>query len=303
MSKKRGKRKHTALNQSASLNNASFAYYYYRLMDLAISQFEWQNLPNSVNERFLEVTLFLEGHAVYFNDEALGDLALKCALDGKPDVYNIPTRRIAYANNGYQRRLNQDDSVIIYNNQTHENTEPMIWHFATRLWDLDRTIDINAKAQKTPVLLQGTEQQQFSLTQIYEQYDGNKPVIYGDNNMMPEPIKVIKTDAPFIADKVQELRNQIWNEAISFLGISNVAYQKKERMITDEVMRQMGGTIASRNSRLEARRQAAEEINRMFIIPRGLPEIEVHFRENSENSLNEPWGDYEDQGAGLNEQV
>lgn len=293
MSKKRGTRKHTAINSSANLNNASFAYYYYRLMDLAISQFEWKNLPESVDERFLELTLFLEGHAVYFNDEVLGDLALKCALNGKPNVYNIPTRRRAYAANGYQRTLDDTNSVLIYNNQMHQNTEPMIWHFAERLWDLDRTIDINARAQKTPILLQGSEQQQLSLRQIYEQYDGNKPVIYGDNNLMPEPIKVLSTNAPFVGDKVQELRNQIWNEAISFLGISNVAYQKKERMVTDEVMRQMGGTIASRNSRLEARRIGAKAINEMFILPQGLPEIEVHFRENSENGLDVPWGDYE----------
>ena len=303
MSKKRGTRRHTALNKSASLNNASFAYYYYRLMDLAISQFEWKNLPESVNERFLELTLFKEGHAVYFNDEELGDLALKCALDGKPNVYDIPTGRTAEASNGYHRRLKEDDSVLIFNNQTHINTEPMVWHFATRLWDLDRTIDINAKAQKTPILLQGTEQQQLSLQQLYEQYDGNKPVVYGDNNMMPEPIKVLSTNAPFVADRVQELRNQIWNEAISSLGISNVAYQKKERMVTDEVLRQMGGTIASRNSRLESRRQAANEINRMFIIPRGLPEIEVHFRENSENGQDVPWGDYGSEEGGIDEQI
>ena len=293
MGRRNGRRKHTALNQSANLNNASFSYYYYRLMDLAISQFEWSNLPDSVDERFLEKTLFLYGNAVYFNDEVIGDLALQCTLSGEFDVYGIPKRRRAYAINGYQRQLNHKNSVLIYNNQLHINTEPVIWHFATRLWDLDRTIDINAKAQKTPILLKGSEQQQISLQNIYEQYDGNKPVIYGDNNMTMEPIQVLKTDAPFVADKVQELRNQIWNEAISFLGISNVAYQKKERMVSDEVMRQMGGTIASRNSRLEARRQAAEKINKMFG-----RDIEVNFRENSENSELEPWGDYNEPEEG-----
>jgi len=296
MSRKNGRRKHTKLNQSATLNNASFSYYYYRLMDLAISQFEWSNLPETVDERFLEKTLFLYGNAVYFTDEVMGDLALQCTLSGGFDVYGIPVRRRAYAINGYQKQLDKDDSVIIYNNQLHINTEPVVWHFASRLWDIDRTIDINAKAQKTPILLKGSEQQQLSLTNLYEQYDGNKPVIYGDSNLTIEPIQVLKTDAPFIADRLQMLRNEIWNEALSFLGIANITYQKKERMITDEVNRQMGGTVASRNSRLEARRQAAEKINEMFILPKGLPEIEVNFRENSENSEMEPWGDYPEEG-------
>lgn len=290
MGKRNGKRRHTALNESASLNNASFAYYYYRLTDIAIAQFEWKKLPKSVNERFLELTLFRDGHAVYFNDEVLGNLALKCSLNGRLDVYNIQKGRRAIANNGYQRQLNEKNSVLIFDNQMHFATEPVIWHFAERLWDLDRTIDINARAQKTPILVRGTEQQMLTLENVYMQYDGNKPVVYGDSNLSPEPLQVLQTNAPFVADKIQELRNQIWNEAISFLGVSNVAYQKKERMVTDEVMRQMGGTIASRNSRLEARRAAAKEINAMFGT-----DIEVEFRENSENGIKEPWGDYEEE--------
>lgn len=296
MGRRNGRRKHTLLNQSANLNNASFSYYYYRLMDLAISMFEWSNLPDSVDERFLELTLFRDGQAVYFNDVVMGNLALPCTLSGGFDVYGIPVRRRAYAVNGYNRQLDRSNSVIIYNNQLHINTEPTIWHFATRLWDLDRTIDVNAKAQKTPVLIKGSEQQQLTLQNLYEQYTGNQPVIYGDNSLIAEGLQVLKTDSPFVADKLQELRNQIWNEAISFLGISNVMYQKKERMVTDEVMRQMGGTIASRNSRLEARRQAAEKINLMFGT-----DIEVNFRENSENDISVPWGDYPDDGGELNE--
>ena len=78
-----------------------------------------------------------------------------------------------------------------------------------------------------------------------------------------------------IADKLTELKSQVWNEALTYLGISNVNIQKKERLITDEVARTQGGTIASRYSRLESRRQAAEKINDMF----GL-DITVDFRED-----------------------
>ena len=51
---------------------------------------------------------------------------------------------------------------------------------------------------------------------------------------------------------------------MTYLGISNINVVKKERMITDEVTRNQGGTVASRYSRLESRRQACKQINEMF---------------------------------------
>ena len=62
---------------------------------------------------------------------------------------------------------------------------------------------------------------------------------------------------------------------LTYMGISNISYQKRERLISDEVTRSQGGTIAIRYSKLNARRQACDEINRMF----GL-NISCDFRED-----------------------
>ena len=88
-------------------------------------------------------------------------------------------------------------------------------------------------------------------------------------------LRAISTNAPYVADKLYQLKTQIWNEALTYLGISNLNIQKKERMITDEVQRNQGGTIASRYSRLEARREAVDKINRMFGT-----DISVDYRED-----------------------
>lgn len=168
-----------------------------------------------------------------------------------------------------------DNSVIIYNNMIRTNSVLACKLYAERLWDLDRNIDINAKAQKTPVLIQCDESQRLTMQNLYMQYDGNQPFIFGDKNLDINSLKVLKTDAPYVADKLYQLKTEIWNEALTYLGISNVNYQKKERMITDEVLRNQGGTIASRYSRLEARREAVDKINQMF----GL-NIEVDYRED-----------------------
>lgn len=255
--------------ESAKLNSATYQQYYNRLTELSTVMFEWKNMPDTVDLRFLELTLFAKGQAVFFKDEELGFLALPVATNGKWNVYNIPTGRRAYASNGYNRPLDENNSVIIFNNYTHTDSKLDVEMFSRRLYNMDRAIDININAQKTPVLVQCTEQQRLTMLNLYKQYEGNEPFIFGDNNLDLKGFQVMKTDAPFVADKIRQEKTQTWNEALTYLGISNTNVTKKERLISDEVIRSQGGTIASRYSRLEMRRQACEAINKMF------PELDV----------------------------
>lgn len=272
-----GKRSGNGLfEESALLNNVTYMQYFNRLTELAISMFEWQNLPPSVDPRYIELHLFQNGSMVYFNDDVIGNLCLDCLPNGNFDVYGNPVLRRAYSSyNNYQRNLNEDNSVIIWNNYLRTNSITDIKMYSRRLSLLDRIIDVNANAQKTPVLVQGTEKQRLTLINLYKEYDGNAPFIFGDKNLDLNALKSLNTGAPYVADKIYQLKTQIWNEALTYLGISNINIQKKERLITDEVTRNQGGTIASRYSRLQARRDAVVKINAMFGT-----NISVDYREN-----------------------
>ena len=267
--------KRTKTEQAILKNGSNYMFYFNRLKELALSMFEWKNLPDTCDERFLELALFENGQAVFFEDEVMGYLALRTTISGPFSVYNVPTKRRAYAVNGYHKNLTNEDSVLIYNNYLRLNTVDIVRLYAQRLWDLDQIIDVNARAQKTPVLLHCSENERVTLLNAYEQFDGNEPVIYADKNLDLKNFTVFKTDAPYIADKIYQLKTQIWNEALTYFGISNLNIQKKERLVADEVVRNQGGTIASRYSRLNARRMAAEQINNMF----GL-DIEVNYRQD-----------------------
>lgn len=269
-------------NEAARMNNKTFDMYYNRLTELALNMFEWVNLPESVDERFLELSLFSHGMAVYFNDEVMGNLALNCKIGGDLDVYRIPIRRTAYATNGYQKRLTNQDSVIIFNNYTHTNSLLDIEMYATRLYEIERAIDVNVRGQKTPNIVRATESQRLTMLNLYMQYDGNEPFIFGDNNLDMDAIKVLKTDVPFIADKLNLLKRQIWGEALTYLGIANNSSDKKERLITKEVNSNLGGVEAQRFCKLNARRQAVKKINKMFGT-----NIEVKFREEPVHELPE----------------
>lgn len=281
----------TFFDESLDLNKLTYMQYIRRLTELSTSMFEWKNVPESVDTRYLEMQLFYNGSAIYFNDDVMGDLCLSCAVNGGFDVYGNPKERRAYSRyNNYYRILNEKNSVIIWNNYIRTNSVLDVKMFARRLYNLDRIIDINANAQKTPVLVQASEKQRLVLLNVYKEFDGNAPVIFGDKNLDINGLKVFSTNAPYNCDKLYQLKTQIWNEALTYLGISNVNIQKKERLITDEVTRNQGGTVASRYSRLEARRLAVEKINDMFGT-----NIEVNYREDFQqiDSDNEP----EDPGA------
>lgn len=278
-----GRRKHDIFDESMVLNNLTYRQYLNRLTELAISMFEWKNLPDTVDARYIELHLFNTGCMVYFKDDVIGDLCLDCIANGRLDVYGNPLLRRAYSGyNNYQKLLKYNNSVIIWNNYLHSNSILDVEMFARRLYNIDRIIDTNANAQKTPVLIVGNEKQKLTLLNLYKEYDGNAPFIFGDNNLDINALKALSTNAPYVCDKLYQLKTQIWNEALTYLGISNINIQKKERLITDEVTRNQGGTIASRYSRLESRRQAVEKINNMFGT-----NIEVNYREDFQQVSND----------------
>lgn len=264
--------------ESAVRNNDAYLYYYNRLKDLAISRFKWNDIPDTMDARFLELALYEQGFAVGFEDEVMGILGLQVIIGGQLTVYNEPIQRTAYANNGYQKTLSPKDSVICWNNRLRQPSHQVINYYAYKLYELDRTIDVNIRAQRTPVLVKATENQRLSMKNLYAQYDGFEPFIFGTDNLDINNIQAIKTDAPFVADKIQTQKEKIFNECLTYLGIANVSVSKKERLISDEVERGMGGTYASRNSALSMRQDFCDKMNNMF----GL-NMSVEFNEEIED--------------------
>lgn len=284
------KREKTLFGESATVNNLTYMQYLNRLTELSVSMFEWKNLPPTVDERYLELHLFETGSMVYFDDDVIGNLCLDCLPSGRLDVYGNPVLRRAYSGyNNYQKLLKESNSVIIWNNYLHTNSVLEVKMFARRLYNLDRIIDVNANAQKTPVLIQGTEQQRLTLKNLYKEFDGNSPFIFGDKNLDLNSLKCLQTGAPYVCDKLYNLKQMYWNEALTYLGINNNGAQKRERMLAIESSQAQGGTISSRYSRLQSRREAVEKINAMFGT-----NIEVNYREDFMNV-------YEGQGVDTTE--
>lgn len=263
------------------INSETFFDYFDRLEEFAINMFEWSGLPDTVDERFLELTLCEYGFAVYFNEENVGDLALTVMLGGPLDVYRIPTIRRAYSvDASFNRDLDETNSVLIFNNRLFTSTMNTIIVYARQLYEIQRAIDVNVKAQKTPTVILTNEKQHLTWKNIMKNYDGNETIILSAQNLDLNSVKTLRPDAPFVADKLEILKRQVWSEALAFFGIQSVTQDKKERLVSDEVTASLGQIAAQRYVMLNSRREAANKINKMFGT-----NIEVNFRQDY-NSVN-----------------
>ena len=277
-------------NETQWMNDKTFFDYYTRLKELAVNQFEWINLPKTCDARFMELILYEFGYCLFFRHELnLSFFNLQCTLEGPLNMYRIPIRRRAYSITGYQQECDDTNSVIVWNNYLRQRTALTIELFARRLTEIQRAIDVNINGQKTPVLLYGTEAQQKTLRRVYQQWQGNEPVIFGDKQLQENPIQAIKTDVPESYVNLMRAKNTIWNEAMSFLGIDNTNTDKRERMITDEVESNNQLLKSQRYIFLNARKEACELINDLFA---GELEgkVDVKFRDYG-GEVNDNWRD------------
>lgn len=252
------------MDQTKVLNQNTFVDYYNRLTNLALSIFEWQGLPDSVSVRYMETALFGSGRCLFFKDPMLGYLALRGGPDGPLNVYGDPITVRANGFNGYNKQLQPGEYVMIRNNLQTIPTETTIRLFAQRLTQAERSIDVNVSAQRTPVLILCEDKQRLTLKNVYQQYVGNEPVIFADKSLAPENFRVLKTDAPYVADKLQLYKTDLWNDCMTFLGINNANTDKRERLIVPEVEANDQLVTTSAQVMLLTRQDACKEINKLF---------------------------------------
>lgn len=249
------------------INNRTMVDYLDRLRMLATSLFTWKGLDEVAGtgaSRFLEQALYENGRACFVKDDKLGYMALKVNPSDKLNVYMLPTKVTAWSV-GYNKQYDFDDIVYIMNNEIQKPTLASLELFAMRLYETERTIDVNLKAQKTPVLIEGDTKTILTLKNVYMQYSGNIPFIFGNKQFdISNKLNVLKTDAPYLIDKLDIHKHQVFNDALTVLGINNANTDKKERLITDEVQSNDQLVTYYLNCWYKTRKRACDEINNKF---------------------------------------
>lgn len=262
-----------AFRDAIVMNNQTYIDYLERMKKICLSMFEWQNLPDSMNARFLEMCLFYNGQAALLYDDEYGFINTMAADGGYINIYGLPTEINCYSYRFNQRRSlytvdvgeeKGKECILVMNNYERVPTTATISLFAYRLAEAQRTADTNIKSLRTPILITTDQKQYFTLKKMYEEYDGNTPAIFADKNLIsPEALKAIKTDAPVLFNDIMEYKVKIWDEFLTFIGLQNLA-EKKERLITNEVDSNNEVINMNLQALLIPRKEACKQFNEKY---------------------------------------
>lgn len=263
--------------QRAQVNNLiTLSHWEDQLAQLAIASIEW-DVPDTVDPIYLERALFYHGKAIVFaTDEGL--VALAGFGSSLPNVYGIPTLRRVNAANGFTAELDNTNSVIVYNNVTRTNGQCRASMYAQRLAELDRIIELNAKAQKTPVLLKAPKEAELSVANAYAEYDTNAEVIKINNDFQPEAISAVNLAVPFEGNNIRALQQDIYAQYMRERGIGSSNTGKAERLNTSEVAAGNSGLLMYQAALMQPRLQACKLINQRFAEVLGGKEVSCRFR-------------------------
>lgn len=286
---------------SALTNDDTYYDYLRRMKMVALSMFEWK-LPKGMDERYLEKSLYYKGMATLLDVPEFGFINTQCSSNGYLNIYGLPSALNCNTFNGlhWYRKLytrlgeteevvnkqREEECVLVMNDWEGIPTAFTIEQFAYRLYLAQRTADVNMSAQRTPVMVVCSDKQRLTMENLYSQYDGNQPFIFGDKeaNINENSLKSIKTDAPYICDKVIDYKKEIWNEFLQFLGVNSISVEKKERLITDEANQDNEVINLYLQSRLAPRQKACEQFNELFGLE-GDNKIEVRVRSDLHNII------------------
>lgn len=261
----------------------TYQMYLRQMNSLAQNVFIFKNMPKFIDMSYVNKKLYFENSIAFFNDEIMGLLALPYINLSNLDVYGRPVNIKVIGRNGYTRNLKKGEYVIMYDNEARYPLYLDVLQYAERIANCVKTEDTNISQQKTPRIWKTTQEKVETLKSLLNNIEGNQETIVGFEEFLTEDLDAVLNPAPFVTDKIEEYKEKLWNEFLRLIGISNVSYQKKERLIKDEIVTQMGGTIAERSNRFEPRKKAVEEINEMFNT-----NIEVEFYDGLPTTMQEP---------------
>jgi len=261
-----GKKRHSTFWQSAWMNDQAFVTYRLWILTLAVNRYRWEGLPSTCDPRFLEQTLALEGVATISTPTGASLwTSTKAVTNGTPNIYGTPRSWRSFGVNGFGYDVTPQNGVLVYNTQLRTAFPiGMIDMYARRLADYDRAADINVQQQKRPWLITAPQEKVNDLVQVYKQTSGGEPAILGLKGLTSEiQVQAFGTEVPLIVNELDDGKRRIWNDVYSFLGIENLT-QKAERMIEDEVLAESMPTSLMALDGLNARREAARQLNQKF---------------------------------------
>lgn len=245
--------------------NFTRIYDYYKM--LALNMFTWENLPETMNSRYIENALYENGLCLVNNDDNMSLISVPCNFGANMNINGESTEVITSGYNYVKtiNYINNKDCVLIRNNDLAKATRDYIANYAERMLEVEMCIRANINQQKFPWFINATEKTKKALEIIFEKVENFEPYILANREigLGDNALEVLTMPTPYVADKLNEYKYELEREILTFLSLNN-NFEKKERLLTDEI--NSNNDFISTNAMLmyKNRLQACEEINKKF---------------------------------------
>lgn len=268
-------------------NNQEFINTFEDLYTTALNKFEWENLPDTCDERMLERSFLISGMGSFV--EYKGSLInLIPANAGGFTLYGYSNKYWGYGYNGFniqfkailkgEEQLEEiargagvggSERYIGVVGLDNANTYPyinFIIQAAKRLADTTRGMDVAIQNLKQPVVITCEESAKHSIEQALNNKDSNLAAIISTGKLPLDSFNVWDTHAnPAIVAEMRNHYEWIDNKTRTILGInSNDNPDKKERLLVDEINSNNEVIEDSTDKRLVYRQAFAEQVNKVF---------------------------------------
>lgn len=127
------------------------------------------------------------------------------------------------------------DCVIGWAHTSHASVWSLVMYYIEKIVDVEKTIDTNLFVHKLPRLIVCSPEDRQRVDDIMEAIENGEHKIFIDAVDFQAIKNVLESgQGSYIIDKLYAYKQSLENELLTFLGINNVALEKKERLITDE---------------------------------------------------------------------
>lgn len=253
-------------NPSMRLMQITQRSYLRRLSEWSISRFKW-NMPDEIDTRYVEYQLFHHGMLVFYRDDRFDKyMCVRATQYGPQNVYHNPTEFKTTPAPRYESlSLTNKESVPIWGNALRQPEFDVVLMYAERLAQLDISLNIQARNLRHSKVVTASEGQRLTYVNLLRQVDNGDPIVFGTDNLDLSAIQVLDVGGnPMALSALRLEKNQVWNEAMTFLGIQNANQDKKERLVADEVSANNDQVDSARSAAMQTREYACEQINKMF---------------------------------------
>lgn len=252
------------------------------LAELCVGRFHWKNLPPEIDVRYMELSLYYQGLSVFYFNHKLGKyFSMRAAASGYVNAIDQPTSFTVLANTGTYdpdtvpvgKRIAAAHCVPIWCNALRVPDWDIVKIYASKLANIDRTIEINTENARISKVLVSDENTKLSILNFNRQHDIGANVIQVTSNSVMDAVQSLDLEIdPDGIEKLHIVRTRLWNELMGLLGLDNANQDKKERLVASEVEANDEQVTAMKRVAINQRKYAAEQINRKY----GL-KVEVDF--------------------------